>query len=227
MANAPAALQAVELSVRLSGRQILKAVDLVIAPGEIVALTGDNGAGKTTLLRCLAGLTQPNSGAVYWQGRPAARWGAGRAIVGLTTHESSLYPYLTARENLVFAARMHGLAQPAERASTWLEDAALLPFADQQAAALSKGTRQRLALARALIHEPAIVLLDEPFTGLDARSLNWLTELLRTYRRQGRAVCFSTHDLSTAHALADRAIRLERGCLDELPAHGARPSRAA
>ena len=221
------ALQAVNLSMRYTGRHVLRSVNFALAPGETVALTGENGAGKTTLLRCLAWRTRPHTGDVYWHGEPAAHNGPGRAMVGLAAHETGLYPYLTARENLLFAARMHGLDQPSAKAAHWLSAAHMSACAGQPAASLSKGMRQRLGLARALIHEPTILLLDEPFAGLDARSAAWLTDLLLNYRRQGRALCFSTHDLSVAHALGDRLIRLDRGCLQELPAHGARPSRAA
>ncbi len=227
MANPSVAIQAVELTVRFTGRQVLQAVTLAIAPGEIVALTGDNGAGKTTLLRCLACFTRPHSGVVLWHGYPANRSGPLRALVGLATHETALYPYLTARENLVFAARMHRLDQPAQCADAWLERTFLTSFADHPAATLSKGMRQRLSLARALMHEPAIILLDEPFAGLDARSASWLEDLLRDYRRRGHATYFSTHDHNSAEALGDRITRLDRGRLEVLPARGAWPSRAA
>lgn len=227
MANLSAAIQAVDLTVRFAGLPVLQAVSLAIAPGEIVALTGDNGAGKTTLLRCLAWIARPQSGAVLWHGHPASRIGPLRALVGLAMHESAVYPYLTARENLVFAARMHGLDQAARRGDAWLERTSLMTFSDQPAAMLSKGMRQRLALARALIHEPAIILLDEPFAGLDSRSANWLEDLLRDYGRRGHAVYFSTHDHTSAEALGDRVTRLDRGQLEVLPARGASPSRAA
>ncbi len=205
------AIQTRRLSKTLGGRMVLCNIDLEIATGECIALTGDNGAGKTTLLRCLAAIARPTSGDVRWFGQPAVARPDQRRMVGVVTPDSHLYPHLTLRENLVFAARMCGATAPGRQADRWLEQTGLRPQAGRQARQISRGMRQRLALARALIHNPRILLLDEPFSGLDSTSRQWLVELLRQQRADGGAVCFSTHDPQPAWQIADRTLILQDG----------------
>jgi ABC-type multidrug transport system ATPase subunit len=134
----------------------------------------------------------------------------------MASHESFAYPHLTARENILFAARMYGLADPALHAARWLSAVGMEGCADRLAAQCSKGMRQRLALARALMHQPRIVLLDEPFAGLDAEASVWLAELLNELRSAGCAVCFTTHDRRQAETLACRIVQMKAGRLVEL-----------
>ncbi len=207
------AIQTQRLSKRLGNRTVLREVDLEIAAGQCVALTGSNGSGKTTLLRCLAGITRPDSGEVRWFGRPAAESPNDRRLVGMVTHESRLYAHLSLRENLVFAARMCAVNQPVQRADILLDQIGLRALADRQVRKISRGTRQRLALARALIHDPPILLLDEPFSGLDSIGCDWLSGYLKEQRENDRAICFVTHDMEPARRLADRTLILENGTL--------------
>jgi heme exporter protein A len=218
------AIRAQRLSKRLGDRLVLREIDLEVAAGECVALTGSNGSGKTTLLRTLAALTRPTSGDVYWFDRQAAASPQQRQMVGMVSHESRLYAHLTLRENLVFAARLCAVDQPGRRADQLLDQTGLRSHADRQVRQVSKGMGQRLALARALIHDPPILLLDEPFSGLDATSRDWLTELLHLKKANGGAICFATHDINETGQLADRILNLQDGWLDRQ--HGVADARA-
>ncbi len=191
---------------------ILRDVTLTVRSGEVVALFGPNGAGKSTLLRVLATLIRPTSGTVRLFGEiPAAS--ALRRRIGVVAHQSFLYPDLTARENLRFYARMYGLGVGAECADAWLARVSLGDVADRTVRQFSRGMEQRLALARALMHDPELVLLDEPWSGLDAAAGDWLAELLRELRVAGRTVIVSTHDFPRGLGVATRAIVLHRGRL--------------
>ncbi len=202
-----AGLQARGVSKRLGRRPVLDGVDLHLAPGEITALLGVNGAGKTTLLRVLAGLALPSEGRVEVNGETDRR--AARAAVGYVGHDTMLYGALSAEENLRFAARLYDV-DPA-RAGALLEAAELDGVAGQRADSFSRGMRQRLALARAQVHEPAVLLLDEPFNALDTRSASGLEATLRGLRDAGTAICVVSHDLDRAARLADTAWVLRRG----------------
>lgn len=204
------AIAAVGLEKHFGPVQALRPLDLEVRSGELVALLGPNGAGKTTLLRLLAGLARPSAGTL--------RVGSGggdrrerRREVGLVAHASLLYPALTARENLILAGRLYGLADPGARADALLAEGDLGPFAGRRAGQLSRGLAQRVAIARALVHDPPILLLDEPFSGLDPRAAERLGERLAGHREQGRTIVLATHDLERAAALADRALLLVRG----------------
>jgi len=203
------------LSKALGGRWVLRDLGFQIAEGQTVAVMGANGAGKTTLLRCLASLTRPTTGEVRWFGHPASAGAAVRRLIGLAGHESSLYPHLTARENLVFAARMYDVPDPMGRADRLIHSANLERYADRWSTRLSRGLRQRLAVVRALVHDPPIVLLDEPFSGLDEAAAHWLVDLLSDLHARRRTVCFTTHDRQTARDLADRILHLQSGRIEE------------
>ncbi len=159
MTEQPPAISARRLSKRFGARRVLDAIELQVAAGQCVVLTGANGAGKTTLLRCLASLLRPSDGEVRWFGQSSAD-PAARRLIGMVAHETRLYPHLTLRENLVFAARMHDVAGPRRRADELLAAVGLAAHADRLPPALSRGMRQRAAVARAILHDPPILLLD-------------------------------------------------------------------
>ncbi len=207
-------IEAVDLWKSFRDRDVLRGLGLRLAPGEIAALTGANGSGKTTLLRCLAGAVRPTVGEVRWFGEPAGVEPRSRRVVGFAAHESGLYPHLSLRENLLFAARMCHVPRAAARADGLLATIGLADHARRLPGEVSQGMRQRVSLARVLIHEPPILLLDEPFAGLDAEGTAWLDRLLAGRRGMGGATIFSTHDPAHAQRLADRVLRLHAGRLD-------------
>ena len=189
-------------------RQVLRDLDLAVAAGEAVAVAGPNGAGKTTLLRVLAGLTRPDRGEVRLEGRPLRRDAPEvRRAVGLVSHQTLLYDDLTLHENLTFAARLYGLPTPAAAARAALDEAGLGPRADESPRRLSRGLAQRAAIARALLHRPRLLLLDEPFTALDAAASERLRAELGARRQQGLGIVLVTHQLGEAWAVATRTKR--------------------
>ncbi len=215
MNDAEVAISARGVSKEYNHRPVLRSIDLAVRPGESVGLIGTNGAGKTTLLRCLASLARPTDGEIQWFGQPVRRCPAHRRLVAMVAHETRLYPELSLRENLVFAARMHRVSQPHQRAQHWLRQIELAAFGDYRPNQISKGMRQRMAVARALIHDPKILLFDEPFSGLDQSGKGWLTDLLQRAIRDGCALCFASHDLPMTEQLSHRILRLESGRLQE------------
>jgi heme ABC exporter ATP-binding subunit CcmA len=197
----------------MNGQSVLERAELAISPGELVALVGTNGAGKTTLLRCLAGRLRPASGEVLWFGVSPMSRPASHRLIGVVAHESFLYPELTAGENLLFAARMYGLGRPRQRVAEMLEKAGLTRRAGQTVGRLSQGLQRRLSLARALVHDPPIVILDEPFAGLDAAGQVWLEQCLWELRERRRAIVFSSHDRQQCRDIANRTLELRDGRL--------------
>ena len=192
---------------------IFRELDLAVACGETVAVLGPNGAGKTTLLHCLAGLLRPCAGDVRWFGEAITRATSTRRRIGFLGHESGVYLSLTARENLLFAGRMVGLDPVDDRVVEMLSAFQLTVHAERLAGVLSRGMRQRLAIARAVVHAPAILLLDEPFTGLDASGRDLLVEYLHEARRRGVAVLLTSHDVGQSMDVADRILWLQAGRL--------------
>ena len=195
------------------GRQrALSRVSLNVRAGEIIGLLGPNGAGKSTLLGVLATLIAPSRGRVLYGELPARELGAAlRRRLGYLSHELQLYPELTAAENLEFFARLYGDTRPADRVAAALARARLVERGGDRVGGFSRGMRQRLALERALLHEPRLVLLDEPFTGLDERSVGDFVARLRGLRAAGRMVLLATHDLDVVDGLLDRAVVLRAG----------------
>ena len=207
---------AVEISglrVVLGDQPVLRGVDLAVPRGMRLALVGPNGAGKSTLLRVVAGLIRPESGEVRIDGTSLADdpWQARRAI-GLVGHHAMLHPDLTARENLRFYADLYGLDAVEARIDAALQRFGLTGRANTRAATLSRGLLQRQALARALIHEPIVLLLDEAETGLDARAQEWLHAALLDRQRQ-RTVLLTSHDLAFVLQVADEVAFLRAGRL--------------
>ncbi|HEV8353429.1 MAG TPA: heme ABC exporter ATP-binding protein CcmA [bacterium] len=188
----------------------LRDVTLRAGSGEIVAVLGPNGAGKSTLLRVIAGMARPTRGSVRVFGDDPATRGARRRL-GLAGHESSLAEHLTALENLQFYAALYGL--PGARAAETLEEFGLRRRRDHQVRTLSRGTVQRLNLARALLHAPDLVLLDEPFTGLDVSAATDFAARIREMRRTRRCVIMTTHRVDEAATLADTVAVLVGGRL--------------
>jgi len=204
------ALRARGLEKRFGAVAALRGIDLDVDEGACIALLGPNGAGKSTLLRLCAGLARPTRGELLVAG--ASRRDA-RGRVGYVGHATLLYPELTAFENLVFAARLYGVRDPASRARELLAAEGLEDVADRRAGGFSRGMSQRLSIARSLVHDPPIVLLDEPFTGLDRSAADRLAERLAALRVQGRTCLLVTHELHAASQLASEAVVLVRGAL--------------
>ena len=200
-----------EVSRSFGRRRALSRVTFRAAQGEILGILGPNGAGKSTLLAILATLLRPTSGRVRYGGATDTQGAALRARIGVLGHDLFLYPELTPFENLAFFAGLYGLHAPAAVASAALERAGLQDRASDPVSSLSRGMRQRVALERALIQDPRLVLLDEPFTGLDDRSAAALTGRLVDLRVRGAIVIVATHDLDLAEGLLDEALFLRDG----------------
>lgn len=215
-------LTAINLGRHFGRRKALSAISFECQAGEILGLLGPNGSGKSTLLAILATLLAPSTGHVEYGGNSARIAGASlRARLGLLGHDLYLYPELTARENLLFFARLYGLRDADARVSESLARANLTDRADDQVANFSRGMRQRLALERALVHGPRLLLLDEPFTGLDQASATALVARLKGLQVEGCLTILATHDLDVAEGLLSRVLYLRNGrLLDEDHAHG-------
>jgi heme exporter protein A len=192
--------------------RILQGLDLSLSPGEALAVIGPNGAGKSTLLRLLAGLLRPDQGEIRVLGRPLTRGNPEvRGSIGLLAHQSLLYDDLTVLENLIFTARLYDLPRPRVVAATALEAVGLADRGHMLPRRLSRGLLQRAALARALVHDPQLILLDEPFTALDPPAGERLRWDLQTRLQQGAGLIFVTHQLNEVWELATRVAVLVQG----------------
>lgn len=214
-----------EVSRHFGRRRALSRVSFSCEAGRIAGLLGPNGAGKSTLLSILATLAAPSSGEVRYGTVTAREAGpAIRARLGSLGHDLYLYPELTARENLQFFARLYRVDDARRRVEEALAAAGLADRADDLVSGFSRGMRQRLALERALLHRPRLVLLDEPFTGLDDRASGALVARLRAIRAGGGIVVLTTHDLDVIEGLLDLAVVLRDGRVVacEAPAPGLR-----
>ena len=207
-------LRVIDVSRTFGRRRALNRVSLEAASGTITALLGHNGAGKSTLLAIAATLLRPTSGRVEYGETGAEAGGAAlRARIGLLGHDLYLYPELTAAENLRFFARVYALDAVERRVDAAVARAGLAERRDDAVAGFSRGMRQRLALERALIHEPRLLLLDEPFTGLDEGAREALRARLRAARDGGAIVLLTTHDTAAIEGLTDAAVSLVDGRL--------------
>jgi ABC-2 type transport system ATP-binding protein len=206
-------LTASHLSRRFGERLAVSDVSFDLAPGEVFALLGPNGAGKTTTLRMIAGLIAPTSGAVRVDGEQMTPANAPRlrGRIGFLTETPGLWERLTVRRNLITYAHLHGLPEAAATVDAALETFGIRDRANEAAARLSKGLKQRVALARTLLHSPNIILLDEPTSGLDPQSAREMRELILRLRKEGRAVILSTHNLDEVERVADRVAVLRTG----------------
>jgi len=197
---------------RYGGLYALRRVSLEVAPGECVALAGRNGSGKTTLLRVAAGLARPSYGKVTF-GEATSGSGTQASQPGFVGHATMLYDELTAEENLRLFARLLKIPDPDARSESLLREIGLYNRRESLVRTFSRGMRQRMAIARALLHEPSVLLLDEPGTGLDPQGTAWLAETLRRLRAAGCTMLMSLHGESEISALATRAVRLDAGSL--------------
>ncbi|WP_051877443.1 ABC transporter ATP-binding protein [Streptomyces natalensis] len=198
------------VTVRFGDHTALHEAHFTVDDGEFVCLVGRNGSGKTTLLRLLAGLSEPSAGRVRIAGHAATNLAA-RTVRGFVQAEPPLYDYLTVREQLSFICRLHGapLATALER----LEHTVLADRHDALVRELSLGMRKQLGLVAATLHDPALVLMDEPANALDATAVTTLRETVRDWHAQKRTVVLCTHDLAWADDLADRLLVLQHGCV--------------
>lgn len=197
----------------------LRDIRFTVNAGECLSLLGRNGAGKTTLLRMLAGLLRPQKGEVKLFGRDSLH-AASRASIGVLGHGIGVYDELSAMENLLLFARIYGIPQPEQSARQWLERTNLSNVTDSLVREFSRGMRQRLAVARAFIHNPTLLLLDEPFTSLDDRAIALLQSLLKDALDKGATIIMSTHQLREAMELSTHVALLNRG---KLTFYGPRP----
>jgi heme ABC exporter ATP-binding subunit CcmA len=196
----------------------LRNVELSAAPGACLALIGRNGAGKTTLLRTIAGFSRPGKGKITIFGN-SPRDTETRRLMGFIGHGISVYDELSALENLTLFGKLYGLADPKKTALEWLERTGLDRVKDGLVREFSRGMRQRLAVARAFLHGPKVLLLDEPFTALDDRAIAVLQRLLREALAEGKTIVMSTHQLREALELATHVALLNRG---QVAFHGER-----
>ncbi len=210
VAESPA-LVAERVTRKYGGRVAVKDVSLTLSAGDCLALFGPNGAGKTTLLRMLGGLLKPNAGTVRLHGNELPGEAETRRLLGVISHRSMLYDALTVRENVMFAAECQGLRDAASATTRALDMLLVLDRADTPVRALSRGLQQRVSIARALVHGPRLVLLDEPYTGLDETGARALTDALRALKASGATVVLITHNLSEGLALATHATIMRAG----------------
>jgi heme exporter protein A len=190
----------------------LRNISLQIAPGECVAIFGPNGAGKTTFLRILSAITRPTSGEIFINGQSLRE--ATTSIqrqLGVISHQSFLYDDLTAEENLLFYARLYDVSRPSNRIQEVLKEVGLRERAKDRVRTFSRGMQQRLTIARAMLHNPSLLFLDEPYTGLDQHAASMLTAWLSQLRSERRTILLVTHDLEQGMALADRVVIFLRG----------------
>lgn len=191
---------------------VLRGVNLRVRPGEVLALCGPNGSGKTTLIRILATLSKPTGGRACLAGADLVEEAAQvRRLIGVAGHQTFLYGELTAQENLAFYGRMYGVPELTARIGQLLHRVGLEAQAHQRVDTFSRGMQQRLTLARALLHGPRILLLDEPDTGLDQQGAKMLAEILAAAAAEGCAALLTTHHLERGLALGDRVVILARG----------------
>ncbi len=215
------AIEAVRVTKRIGPRSILRGIDLSVERGSFLTILGPNGAGKTTLLRLLTGLLRPTSGRVKVDGRDLAEAPAEvRRRFGVISHHSYLYDTLTARENLYFYGRLYDVPDLGRRIDEVLAEVGLELFFNEPVRTFSRGMIQRLAIARAIVHRPAFLFLDEPYTGLDPQASETLTGVLRTLKSEDRTIVMITHQFDQGLAMADRVAVLVSGrvALDEAAA---------
>jgi heme exporter protein A len=209
--STPTGVRFENIDKRYGGIFALRRVSLEVAARECVAIAGRNGSGKTTLLRVAARLVRPTAGSISFPSAPTDSASVGRT--GFVGHSTMVYDELTAEENLLLFAKLQNVPQPAARAEELLREVGLHDRRRSLVRTFSRGMRQRMAIARALLHRPNILLFDEPATGLDPIGISWLAKALSDVHRAGCTVLMSLHGESEISALATRAVRLETGSI--------------
>jgi heme exporter protein A len=208
------ALRLCSISKAYGPKPVLRKVDFDVPRGQAVCLFGVNGAGKSTLLRIVAGLLRPDTGAVTIEEFDIrASPQAAKRRLGMISHASMAYPELTVHENLAFAARLYGVTDRSRRIEELLTATELTSFRHDRAAILSRGLLQRLAIARALLHQPVVLLADEPFTGLDGGASGRLLAILDRFVRDGGTILMTTHDTRMGLRCCQRVAVLDQGIL--------------
>jgi sodium transport system ATP-binding protein len=217
----PLGIEAERLAKTFGDIAAVGGVDFTVAPGEVVGLLGPNGAGKTTTLRMLAGIIGPTAGRAAIAGYDVASHPfEARQRLGYLSGSTALYARLSVREVLRYFGSLHGMARAKldERIATLTGDLEMDSFVDQRCGTLSSGQRQRANIARAFLHDPPVLILDEPTASLDVVSGHFILDAIRRARSAGKAVLFSTHIMSEAEVLCDRLVLLHQGCvLDDGP----------
>ncbi len=205
-----------KVSKSFGQHRVLDALDLAVQPGELLCLLGRNGAGKTTLLKILAGLLKPETGSIWLDNREVDYAEShARHDIGLVMHQPFLYEHLTGIENLRFYARLYQMSDDNAALEAALAQVGMQRFGGKPVRAYSRGMKQRLTIARALLHSPRILLLDEPYTGLDLQGSLVFNQLMLEQKQQGHIVIMTTHDLSHALPISSRFAFLARGRVGE------------
>jgi heme exporter protein A len=218
-------IQFSDVEKRYGMRLALRGVTLSIAPGECVALVGHNGSGKTTLLKIAAQLTHPSRGQIaFFDGKKPISLEEVKSRVGMVGHHTLVYEELTAEENLIFFAKLFGLENPPEKARQSLQPVGLAGRATDLVRTFSRGMRQRLSIARALLASPGLLLLDEAGTGLDPEGQHWLGAAIRRLRDSGCTILMSTHGRNETQGAVTRAIRLDGGKITQDSGAGGDPN---
>jgi len=216
-------LQAQRISKFYGDRPVLHAIDFAACGGEAAVIVGRNGVGKSTLIKLLCGLARPSGGRLLLFGRePTALASSEFRRIGVLLHQSLLYPNLSVRENLEFYSRIMRVAEPVKHAARWLARVGLQDAADEPVRALSRGMEQRLGIARAMLAEPDLILLDEPFAALDADGAALVTGVIREALARGAAVIFTAHSPLEIPGVDLQAFKLETSALTPLKEEGRR-----
>jgi heme exporter protein A len=205
------ALQLDSVSRAFDTRKVLKGIDLTVPKGQSLYVCGVNGAGKSTLLNIIAGLIAPDDGTVSVCGNYIAKHPQKtKSLIGFISHKPMLYNELTVTENLHFFADLYGIEKPADRINQLLQDLGLSSYRHDSVGILSRGWLQRLSIARALLHQPDILLADEPFTGLDTEANTHFISIIKDFITSSRTVIMTTHDISVGLSCCDRVVVLDK-----------------
>lgn len=210
-------LQATQITKHFGHRKVVKSANLTINHGEVVTIFGPNGAGKTTFIKILATLLQPTSGELKIEDNEViADYAAVRRLLGVVVHDHLAYPTLSAFENLKFFGQMSGVEHLETRCKSLLEEVGLQHFVHEPLQIFSRGMTQRFMIARALLHNPSILLLDEPFSGLDAAAKQFVLKRIAQERKNGKGILITTHNTELGYLVGTRLLFMINGVLEEI-----------